>query len=120
MISTLLEASGSSIASDSLSTLPNTVSVSFKGLKVSDFMPFLLSKVACSAGAACHSHGTGTGTGTHAAQTVSSVLLAIHVPEEYQLGTLRLSFGRHTTREDIIRAVDHLQTVTDPRYRSQT
>ena len=27
--------------------------------------------------------------------------MAMHVPEEYAVGTLRLSVGRHTTREDV-------------------
>ena len=33
--------------------------------------------------------------------TVSSVLEAMDVPMEYAIGTLRLSVGRHTTREDV-------------------
>ena len=36
-----------------------------------------------------------------AEETISDVLKAMAVPTEYALGTLRLSFGRHTTEEDI-------------------
>ena len=32
---------------------------------------------------------------------MSSVLEAMDVPMEYAIGTLRLSVGRHTTREDV-------------------
>jgi hypothetical protein len=70
----------------------------------------LLSQVACSAGSACHaapapsSSGSGTGsTGTAVEQEVkiSDVLKAMAIEEEYALGVLRLSFGRHTTEADI-------------------
>ena len=53
--------------------------------------------VAASAGAACH-------TGGH--QTISAVLQAMDVPEEYALGTMRLSVGRHTTDADVAKAAD--------------
>ena len=35
------------------------------------------------------------------AATVSGVLRAMRVPDEYAVGTLRLSVGRHTTVEDV-------------------
>jgi len=78
--------------------LPNTVSVSFKGILGYELMPLLLPKVACSAGSACHSN----------AQAMSSVLTAMGVPLEYGMGTLRLSWGRHTTENEIDRAVDSI------------
>ena len=49
--------------------------------------------VAASAGAACHSG--------EAAASVSAVLRAMAVPEEYAIGTLRLSVGRHTCPADV-------------------
>jgi cysteine desulfurase len=61
-------------------------------------MPLLADKVACSAGSACHSEQT----------TVSPVLRAMLVPEDFALGTLRLSWGRHTTEAEIDLAAKHI------------
>ena len=74
--------------------LPNTVSVSFRGVQVTKLMPLLVDKVACSAGSACHTTDASGGK-------LSPVLEAMGVDPEYGRGTLRLSFGRHTTTEDI-------------------
>jgi len=67
--------------------LPNTSSVSFK--------------VAASAGAACHSDRI----------DVSDVLKAMNLPIEYAMGTIRLSVGRHTTEDEIDRAVREIADV---------
>lgn len=80
-----------------LHALPNTVSVSFKNVKSSKLMPLLADKVALSAGSACHSG--------HGVETMSAVLTAMQMPPEYGLGTLRVSLGRHTTAEEVDRAV---------------
>ena len=53
--------------------------------------------VAASASAACH-------TADVAKSSISFVLLALEVPTEFAVGTLRLSVGRHTTPADIERA----------------
>mmetsp|Transcript_28085 Transcript_28085/g.36465 ORF Transcript_28085/g.36465 Transcript_28085/m.36465 type:complete len:496 (+) Transcript_28085:3-1490(+) len=74
--------------------LPNTLSIGFKGISVGCLKPALDPKVACSAGAACHGSG----------KSISAVLQAMNVPEEYGFGTLRISLGRHTTEADIMRA----------------
>lgn len=76
--------------------LPNTLSLGIKGLSSSQLLADLSSNLAASAGAACHS----------SASSVSSVLAAMNVPVEFARGTLRLSTGRHTTQEDVDRAVD--------------
>ena len=81
--------------------LPNTVSVSFKNVRTQHLMPLLLSKVACSAGSACHSEAA-------SGDVLSPVLAAMRVPAEYGRGTLRLSFGRHTTEEEIDTAASHI------------
>jgi cysteine sulfinate desulfinase/cysteine desulfurase-like protein len=39
---------------------------------------------------------------------MSDVLLAMGVPEEFGLGTLRLSLGRHTTESDVDTAAKHI------------
>lgn len=77
--------------------LPNTCSVSFSGMKG----PEILTKakyVLASTGAACH----------HTAAP-SKVLLNSGVTEDNARGTLRLSTGRKTTREDVDIAVQLLQ-----------
>jgi cysteine desulfurase len=76
--------------------LPNTLSIGFRGLDATDILVELVDSVAASAGAACHTDQV----------TVSAVLQAMRVPFEYARGTLRLSVGRHTTPEEIDRAVE--------------
>ncbi len=74
--------------------LPNTLSIAFPRIEADK----LLSKiggVAASAGAACHSG--------HA--SVSPVLSAMRVPEEYAKGTIRFSTGKMTTPEEIEQAI---------------
>ena len=80
---------------DASRRLPNTVSVGIKGVSASVLLDALKDEVAASAGAACHSDT--------AAATISGVLVAMGVPEEYAVGTVRLSVGRHTTVEDVER-----------------
>ena len=77
--------------------LPNTLSISFKGVPASCILYKVDGKVATSAGAACHSSAD--------ILTISEVLQAAHIPKLYALGTLRLSVGRYTTEEDIRNAV---------------
>jgi cysteine desulfurase len=82
--------------------LPNTLSVSFKGLEANNVLSEL-KNVAASAGAACHSDGV----------KVSSVLEAMHVPLEYAMGTIRFSVGRFTTAEEIDRSIDEVTHVVE-------
>jgi cysteine desulfurase NifS/selenium donor protein len=70
--------------------LPNTLSVSFRGLEANTILSELTA-VAASAGAACHSDRV----------DVSPVLEAMRVPLEYAMGTLRFSVGRFTTAEEV-------------------
>jgi len=79
--------------------LPNTLSVSVKGLAASQLLLELSRDVAASAGAACHSSG---------GPTISSVLAAMKVDPEFAVGTLRLSVGRHTVVGDVDRAADKI------------
>lgn len=76
--------------------LPNTLSISIKGLSAPSLLQQLSEKLAASAGAACHSsHGP----------SVSPVLQAIQLPPDFAVGTLRLSTGRHTTAAEVDAAV---------------
>ncbi len=76
--------------------LPNTLSISFKGLEANRILEEIGLEVAASAGAACHS-GT---------VTLSHVLEAMRIPLEWAKGTVRFSTGRMTTPEQIDTAID--------------
>jgi cysteine desulfurase len=76
--------------------LPNTLSLSFKGLEANRILEEIGLEVAASAGAACHS-GT---------VTLSHVLEAMQVPLEWAKGTVRFSTGRMTTADEIDHTVD--------------
>lgn len=80
--------------------LPNTLSVSFLGLDANTLLSDLVN-VAASPGAACHAGGV----------DVSHVLRAMGVPDEYALGTIRLSVGRYTDDEEIDQAIDEIVSV---------
>jgi cysteine desulfurase len=75
--------------------LPNTLSVSFRGVDAATLLAEIGDEVAASAGAACHADRV----------EVSEVLEAMGVPVEWAMGTVRLSVGRHTTGDEIRRAV---------------
>ncbi|HHJ52653.1 MAG TPA: selenide, water dikinase SelD [Caldithrix abyssi] len=83
--------------------LPNTTSISFKGLEANTIVSELSEKVAVSAGAACHSENV----------EVSSVLKAMDVPLEYAMGTIRFSVGRFTTRDELDRAIEEISRVIE-------
>jgi cysteine desulfurase len=76
--------------------LPNTLSVSFRGVNANDLLDAIGGQVAASAGAACHADLV----------TLSAVLEAMHVPLEYARGTLRLSVGKLTTEAEVDTAVN--------------
>lgn len=75
--------------------LPNTLSVSFRGVDATTLLAEIGEEVAASAGAACHADRV----------DVSEVLEAMRVPVEWAMGTVRLSLGRLTTAEEVERAV---------------
>jgi cysteine desulfurase len=88
--------------------LPNTLSLSFKGVAADRLLATIGDEIAASAGAACHADTV----------TISHVLQAMRVPDDWARGTIRFSVGRTTTEEDIdaavpaiIRAVKRLQEV---------
>ena len=76
--------------------LPNTLSISFLGIEANKLLAEIENKVAASAGAACHSEGI----------HVSDTLVAMKVPLEYAMGTLRLSTGKFTTKQEIDKTID--------------
>jgi len=74
--------------------LPNTLSLSFRGVEANTLLSEIGEEVAASAGAACHVDRV----------DVSAVLQAMNVPTEWAMGTVRLTTGRGTTEEEIDRA----------------
>jgi len=75
--------------------LPNTLSVSFRGLDAGGLLA-AMEGLAASAGAACHG----------ASVEVSRTLRAMAVPLEWARGTIRLSTGKSTTEGEVDRAVE--------------
>ena len=80
--------------------LPNTLSLSFYDLEANRILETIGPEIAASAGAACHSDTV----------EVSHVLEAMNVPLDWAKGTLRLTTGRHTTADEIDRAI---QVISD-------
>lgn len=81
--------------------LPNTLSVSFKNVEANTLLAEISDKIAASAGAACHADQI----------DVSQVLRAMKVPLEWAMGTVRLTVGRETTKEQIDNAVKIISQV---------
>ncbi|MCP4545229.1 MAG: cysteine desulfurase [bacterium] len=77
--------------------LPNTLSASFPGVNSSALLA-RLDSVALSAGAACHEAGV----------DVSAVLQAMHTPLDVAMGTLRMSVGRFSTRDEVLFAAQEI------------
>ncbi len=84
------------INGDSDNVLPNTLSLSFKGLEANRILEEIGLEVAASAGAACHSDLI----------HISHVLKAMNVPLEWAKGAVRFSTGKYTTEEEILRAAE--------------
>ena len=84
--------------------LPNNISISFKGIDGESLLLALdLEGIYLSSGSACHSDST----------EPSHVLQAIGVPSEYANGTLRISFGKYTTKKDIDYLVQKIKEKLD-------
>mmetsp|Transcript_20683 Transcript_20683/g.30750 ORF Transcript_20683/g.30750 Transcript_20683/m.30750 type:complete len:142 (-) Transcript_20683:6-431(-) len=76
--------------------LPNTLSIGFEKIKAPCVVHALSDRIAISAGAACHS-----GDECH----ISSTLQALNVPENFAIGTIRISTGIHTTTKQVDQAL---------------
>lgn len=88
---------GLALNGDAEGRLPNTLNVRFPGVTG----PALLAaapEVAASTGAACHDGG----------DVASAVLLAMGIPNEEAMGSVRLTVGRHTTDAEVDRAAEAL------------
>ncbi len=75
--------------------LPNTLSLAFHKVEANTLLSEISDKVAASAGAACHSDEI----------DLSHVLVAMQVPVDYAMGTVRFSTGRGNDELEIDEAV---------------
>jgi cysteine desulfurase NifS len=76
--------------------LPNTLSLSFRGVEANTLLSLIDRQVAASAGAACHAGEV----------SISAVLEAMKVPVAWAMGAIRFSVGRGTDAEAVDRAVE--------------
>jgi cysteine desulfurase len=77
--------------------LPNTLSVRFPGVSGGTLLDFCPA-VAASTGSACHESGS----------AASAAILAMGVPPDQAIGTVRLTLGRDNDQSQIDRAADEL------------
>ncbi len=85
------------INGDPINRLPGNANVSFKDIDASQLLMYLDANGICaSAGSAC----------TSGLAEPSHVLVAIGLKEEYINGSIRTTFGRYTTRDDVDYLVD--------------
>ena len=81
--------------------LTNTLYISFPGIEANLILDKLSDKIACSAGAACHSEGV----------QMSHVLQAMKVTPQIAMGTLRISTGILTTEKDAEESAKNISEV---------
>lgn len=90
--------------SDTRRRLPNTASISFENANGEIVMAKLDALGICvSTGSACHSQE----------RSASSVLSALNVPYSRAMGSIRFSFGRFNTDEEIDRVTEILPDIVD-------
>jgi cysteine desulfurase len=89
--------SGLAINGHPVDRLPNTLNVRFPGVSGNTLLT-ACAAIAASTGSACHEAGA----------SASSVILAMGIPEEEAIGSVRLTLGRGSKQDDIDRAADEL------------
>jgi len=82
--------------------LPNTLSVSFRGVSATELLSALSDHVAASPGAACHSGEKSC------AASISATLRAMHIDPDWAMGTIRFSVGRDTTVQQVQTAAKYI------------
>jgi len=88
---------GLSLNGHPVNRLPNTLNVRFPGVSGNALLA-ACPAIAASTGSACHSQG----------ESASAVILAMGVPAEEAIGSVRLTLGRGNERDDIDRAAEAL------------
>jgi cysteine desulfurase len=89
--SELLKLGGTEVNGNITNRLPNTLNISFRGIKSSDFIKALADKIAVATGSAC----------TSALPEPSHVLKAMGIETERAYSSIRFSLGRYTTPDEI-------------------
>lgn len=96
---------------DPENSLPGTLNVSFRGVEGEAILLYLdLEGIAVSTGSACASGSLDP----------SHVILATGLPREYAHGSIRISMGRDTTRQEIEYTIDALVTIIKKLRRMST
>lgn len=80
--------------------LPNTLSLSFPHINGKELLDYTKESIAASVGSACHEEDG----------AISGVLGAMGLSKKEAMGTVRLSIGRFTTKEEIAHAAKALIT----------
>lgn len=86
-------------------SLPNTLNISFAGKSGAEILD-QIPELCASTGSACHSGN----------KTVSPVLKAMGIDENIAYGAIRFSIGRHTTKEELDKAVNYLRNLNEQYY----
>lgn len=80
--------------------LPGNINISFGGVDATSLLTLLQEDGICaSAGSACSTGQT----------QISHVIEAIHVPDEYAVGTIRFTLGRENTRQEVDQTIRSLK-----------
>ncbi|MDP3698980.1 MAG: cysteine desulfurase family protein [Nanoarchaeota archaeon] len=94
--------SGTTLDGHPTERLPNNIHLSFKGVEAETVLSYLNQKgIYASAGSACTANEI----------EISPVLKAMKVPERVARGSIRFSFGKYTSKEDIDKAITVLVQV---------
>ena len=107
-----LRVNGPAIDAGDSERLPNTLNVGFEGLSAGDLMACTDGRLAFSAASACHK--------TDGKAFISPVIRALGTPHSFALGSIRLSVGKYTTREEINTAARLLSTAANDLWSKQS
>jgi cysteine desulfurase len=83
--------------------LPNTLSIAFDRVEAHTLASFVSSRVSFSTGSACHADSI----------DISPVLKAMNTDRKTATGTVRISTGKYTIKEEIDRAVETISTAVN-------
>lgn len=87
-------------------TLPGLISLSFQNSNGEMLLHRMDLKGICvSTGSACNG----------SSNKISHVLQAIHLPDEYAKGTIRISLGKHNTESEILKITESLKQILMPK-----
>lgn len=86
-------------------SLPNTLNISFVGKSGAEILE-KIPEICASTGSACHS----------GSKTISPVLKAMGIDENIAYGAVRFSIGKHTTKEELDKAVNYLIKLNEQYY----